>query len=156
MWPTRWPRFDRRERLALLLRALRLRHRADRVERLHIAIRETEVDCPAGRIAQAGHAAAERGLAAAAFADEAERLAAAEIEAHAVDGAHMADDALQRAFLDRKVLFETAHGEHLPGRLYRRGGAAAVEGERHRVRSAKLGRRPAAPGGGWWMKQATS
>jgi hypothetical protein len=68
--------------------------------RAHVASAEggdvlaVELDRAFGRLEQAQHQLADRGLAAAGFADEAERLAGLNREAHAVDGAHVAGHTL--------------------------------------------------------------
>ena len=51
------------------------------------------------------------GLAAAALADQRQRLAASDREADVVDGPHLADDAAQQAALDREEFVQAAHVE---------------------------------------------
>ena len=58
----------------------------------------------ARQLVQAHEAAAERRLAAARLADEAERLARAHLDVDAVDGLHLRDRALRAARRDREVL----------------------------------------------------
>ena len=59
------------------------------------------------------------GLAAAAFADEAERLAFLDVERDVVDRLDVSDRALEQAAAHREVLHEVAHGdERLGWRLW--------------------------------------
>ena len=67
--------------------------------------------CAAGRVDRAQDAARGGGLAAAAFADQAERLALLHGEAHVVDRAHVAGDAPEHALGDREELPQAAHVE---------------------------------------------
>ena len=69
------------------------------------------------------HGAAERGLARAAFADDAERLAARDRERDIVDRLDVADGAAEQAALDREPDFQRLGGDD---RLDRRGRAAAA------------------------------
>ena len=126
-------RLDLRERPALRLAAVGLGHREECVQAVAMLGGEPEIDAAAGRVAEGGDAAAERGLAAAGFADEADRLAAPDVEANAVDRAHLADDALQCAFLDGEVLLQPAHAN---GEVVARGGRPVGEG---RVRGHRHG-----------------
>ena len=69
-------------------------------------------DFTLGRTLQAQNAAAGRGLAAAALADEAERLSASDREVDAVDGFDLAGDAAADNTLgDRKVHAQAAYGQ---------------------------------------------
>ena len=54
---------------------------------------------------------AQRGLAAAAFADKAEDLAAVDVDVHAIDGLHVADDAADHAGPDREVRLDPPQPE---------------------------------------------
>src|SRR6202007_634687 len=65
-----------------------------------------DLDAAARRLDQAQHAARDRRLAAAGFADEAERLADAKRKAHAIDRMHGADPAPQNAAAQRIVFYE--------------------------------------------------
>ena len=65
-----------------------------------------EDDLARGRLDQPEQRPPERRLAAARLADQAERLAAADLEVDAVDGLHVADRAPQEPLLDREVLLE--------------------------------------------------
>src|SRR5262249_44328943 len=67
-----------------------------------------EEDVAAGRLEQPQDRAAERGLAAAGLADEADRLAAPDGEVDAVDGLDVRDRLAHHAFLDREVLLDAA------------------------------------------------
>ena len=71
-----------------------------------------ELDGAGGRLDQAHDGAAHRGLAAAALADQPQRLARADREAHAVDGIDMADGAAQQALAHGEVLAQSRHLEH--------------------------------------------
>ncbi len=70
-----------------------------------------ESDRAAGRLDQSQHGARYRRLAAAGFADQAERLAGAEREADAVDRMHGADLAAKHAAAHRVVLDQIGHLE---------------------------------------------
>jgi hypothetical protein len=70
-----------------------------------------EGDLARRRLEQPQQRAAERRLAAAGLAHEAERLAAPHVEIDAVDGLQVAGGALEQALLDREVLLEAAHAE---------------------------------------------
>ena len=73
--------------------------------------RRTAIGALAGDEAQQRQA--ERGLARAALADEAERLAGAQLERHAVDRLDVADGAAEQAALDRKLDLQVVGGhEH--------------------------------------------
>ena len=61
---------------------------------------------PVGRLDQPQHAAAGRGLAAAALPDQAEHFALVHRERHAVDGAHVADGAREQPLLDREMFLQ--------------------------------------------------
>ncbi len=75
-----------------------------------------EHDLAAGRLEQPHHAAGHRRLAAARLADHAERLALADRERHAVDGAHAGDLLLEDdAARDREVLLEILDGQQIFG-----------------------------------------
>ena len=118
-----------------------------------------EHDPPVGRRRELDDRPAERRLAAAGLADEAERLARHDLEVDAVDRVDRADLAAQHAAVDREVLLEALDGEQ---RLARRSGgpasaasaatiAATIGAPRlgHRVvdvghRVATVGGRPAA------------
>ena len=67
-----------------------------------------EPDLARGRLDQAQDAAPRRALAAARFADNAERFAGGQIEAHAVDRMNLLDRAAEPAALDREALDEIA------------------------------------------------
>ena len=71
-----------------------------------------ELDAPVGRVDQPDHRPREGRLAAARLAHQAQRLAAAHVERHAVDGAHVADVALEDEPLrDREVDLQVANLE---------------------------------------------
>ena len=63
-----------------------------------------EDDLARGGLLEAHEQPAQRGLATAGLADDAERLALVQVEAHAVDGLDLADRAAQHTLLDRVVL----------------------------------------------------
>ena len=67
-----------------------------------------EDDAPAGRLDEAQQDAADRGLAAAGLADQAERLAAPDREADVVDRPDLADLAVQHAAVKREELGQVA------------------------------------------------
>ena len=99
-----------------------------------------------GRVDGADDRAAERGLAAAGFADQPEHLAAGEVEADVVDGLDVAGDPAERAALDRVVFLQApdaedgvGHGLRLPGRRRRR-----LRGTGSRRRGGPARPRPAA------------
>ncbi len=71
---------------------------------------------PRGRLEQLDDRAAERRLAAAGLADDAERLPRLDAEAHAVDGSHLTDRVLEEAGLDREVLDEVLDAEEVVDR----------------------------------------
>src|SRR5262249_28099130 len=81
-----------------------------------------ETDLAAGRRDDAQNRVAERRLAAAALADQAERLAGGDLERHAVDRLDRAAPAAKEAAADREVHAQVAHGEE------RRHDAPAPEG----------------------------
>ena len=81
-----------------------------------------ERDAAGGRLDQPQHGAAHRRLAAARFADQAERLARRDREAHAVDREDVAGGAPKQSLLDGKVLLEVLHLQH------RRNGRGAGRG----------------------------
>ena len=64
----------------------------------------SKIDRARGGLLQAHQQAAQGGLAAPGLADDAERLALVQLEAHAVDGLDLADGAAQHTALDRVVL----------------------------------------------------
>src|SRR5207248_10646805 len=66
-----------------------------------------------GRLEQLDDRAAERRLAAAGLADEADRLARLDAQIDAVNGVHLADDPLEQAGANRKVLDEPLDAEDL-------------------------------------------
>ena len=72
-------------------------------------------DGAAGGLQQFQQRAAHRRLAAAAFADQAQRLAAPDGERHTVDGIDMARNTAEHALVDRKVLLEVADLEESLG-----------------------------------------
>jgi hypothetical protein len=78
-----------------------------------------DADRPGGRLEQLEQRAPDRRLAAAALADQPQRLAAADLEAHAVDGMDLARHAREQAGVNRKVLLEV-------GDLEQRGPAHAA------------------------------
>ena len=76
-----------------------------------LSVRElvaVEHDRPGGRLDEAQDQPPDGRLAAARLADQPERLAAPDLEAHAVDGLDLADRALQDPAADREVLDEVA------------------------------------------------
>src|SRR5690606_37304048 len=75
-------------------------------------LRGIVVDLSAGGLHQLQDGLAKRGLAAAAFAHEAENLAAIDIDIDAGDGLHMADSALEDARLDREMCLYPAQAEN--------------------------------------------
>ena len=86
-----------------------------------LEIGPVEPDRARGRRHQLEQAARERALAAAGFADQAQRLALADREAHAVDRLDLADRALEHDALgDREVLADARH-LHQEARAGRRG-----------------------------------
>jgi hypothetical protein len=102
---------DRRARVEAGVRVLEddLHPPAIRLERRALQRHEVdpiEPDRTGGRIDQPQQQAPDGRLAAARLADEAEGLAAPDVERHAVDGLHLADRALQDAAPDREVLDE--------------------------------------------------
>src|SRR5690606_14643948 len=113
---------DHLDRTAKCLRALRSR----------IELAAFEDDPTGGRPIQARDHASGGRLAAARLADEAERLAARNLEADAVDGLQPADRALQHAGLDRKVLREPVDGEGRPRGGGHRHGEALAHADAHR------------------------
>ena len=95
---------------------------------------------PRGRLDRAQDAARGRGLAAAALADQRQRLALVDVEADAVHRPHVADRPLQEALPDGKELLEaraTSSSECV--RRGRRHGCAFVEEAARRVRRAPTG-----------------
>ncbi len=70
---------------------------------------------PAVGAVEPEHGPCDRRLAAAAFADEAERLALGDREAHVIDGVHHAAPATEEAAAHRVVLGEVRHGEQRHG-----------------------------------------
>ena len=77
----------------------------------------SKIDLTAGRLQQAGDHPAERGLAAAGLADDAERLALADVERHPVDGLDRPDLALEEdAPGHREVHLHVPDGQELLGR----------------------------------------
>src|SRR5262249_61472855 len=68
-------------------------------------------DLAAGRIDGAQDATRRRGLAAAAFADQAQRLAFLDGEVDTVDGPHVAHHALEEALGDGEVLLQAPNVE---------------------------------------------
>src|SRR5829696_649219 len=88
-----------------------------RIEVRHVGA--AEQDAAAGRLEQLHHHLAEGGFAAAGFADNAERLAAPDVEADAVDGANDMPLPPEEPAAERKMLDEVAH-------LEARGGAHAA------------------------------
>ena len=94
-------------------------------------------DAAGGRLDQPQDRAADRGLAAAGFADQRERLAGADFQRHAVDRVDVAGRAAQQALLDREMLLEVLDLEHQRSRL------------RHdplRTAARNASTRPSAPG----------
>ena len=91
-----------------------------------------EADRAAGRVEQAHERARQRRLAAARLADEAERLALAQVQRDVVDGVHVGDRAVeQQPLLDREVLLEVVGGEQdLRRRRGRRRAVAAAAAAR--------------------------
>ena len=83
-------------------------------------------DPPAGRLDQAEDAATDGRLPAAALADEAERAAARDREAHAVNGPHGANLAAEQAFTDRKVRLQILDEHERFGGGRRHAGAAST------------------------------
>ena len=81
-------------------------HHADRVEVGHVFA--VHVDPPLGRLQQLEHGASDRGLAAARLADEAQRLAAPDVERHPVHRPHLAGDPREDALSDREELPQPA------------------------------------------------
>ena|SRR5205085_4082531 len=71
-----------------------------------------EPDGAAGRLQQPKHGTRHRRLAAAALADEAQGLALADAEAHAVDRIDLPDGAADDALLDREMLGEVNDLQH--------------------------------------------
>src|SRR5262249_26447874 len=123
------------------------RHRAQLVAAHRGDVAPLEPHAARGRLDQPQDAAAGGALAAARFADQAQRLAGREIEADAVDRVHAADLARQQATLDREVLDQlldaqqwlagiqyrahagissSTHATLWPGATVRSGGVAAV------------------------------
>src|SRR5262249_29586005 len=94
-------------------------HRAAHRAQLALAERRdvgaVELDAAAGRLDQPQHGARHRRLAAAGFADEAERLADAKREADAVHRVYGADLAAQHAAAQRVALDEVLHLEQGAG-----------------------------------------
>src|SRR5215471_11631856 len=88
-----------------------------------------EPDLAGSRFDKAQDAAAGRGFAAAGLADEPQRLAAADIEADAVDGMHAFDRARQQSALDRKMLNQVLDPQQ------RLSGRAIVTGYGHRTQA---------------------
>src|SRR5208337_462040 len=68
-----------------------------------------------GRLDELENRLAGRGLAATRLADERERTARRNIEAHAIDGLDMANHPLEHTLPDRKVHPEVLDGEQRPG-----------------------------------------
>ena len=89
--------------------------------RAHVGLAEighvaaVEADRALGRVDQPEHGAPDGGLAAAGLADQPERLAGADMEAHAIDGIDLAGIAGEQPLLDREVLLQPLHLQH--GRL---------------------------------------
>ena len=81
------------------------------------------MDLPLRRLDGAQHAARRGGLATAALAHQAERLALVDVEVDAVDGAHVADRALEEALLDGKELLQPGDAQE---RRLRRAHASAL------------------------------
>jgi len=92
------------------------------------------LDLAGGRLDEAEHEAARRRLAAAALADQAERLALVDVEADVVDRAHAADLALdEEPGGDREVLGQVLDAQQRGG-----GGRAHAEApSRARMQAAK-------------------
>ena len=65
-----------------------------------------DADRAGGRLEQLQQRAADRRLAAAALADQAQRLAAPDLERHAVDRVDLARDAREHALVDREMLLQ--------------------------------------------------
>jgi hypothetical protein len=106
----RHARIERRERiledhLHLAPQRSHLR-RAQRAHLDHRAGRDAQEDFAARRLDRTEDAARRRRLAAAALADEAERLALVDVEVDPVDRAHVALRTLQEALPDRKELLQ--------------------------------------------------
>src|SRR6478609_5667983 len=74
-----------------------------------------EHDLAVGRLDQAQHTASRRRLAAAGFADEAERLAAVDRERDPVDRINAADLTRQQAAMYRKIFLQAADAEQRLG-----------------------------------------
>jgi hypothetical protein len=106
----RHARIERRERILedhLHLAAERAQLRGPQPAPSRPPIRRPPAsDLPPGRLDGPQHAARGGGLAAAALTNEAERLALVDVEVHAVDRAHVADRALEKALLDGEELLE--------------------------------------------------
>ena len=90
-----------------------------------------EPDLARGRLDQPQDAAAGGRLAAAGFADQAQRLAGGDVEAHAVDGVHAVELAREQAAADREVLDQILDAQQRLGHCA------------HRLRRAR--RRPCGP-----------
>src|SRR5262249_47885574 len=72
-----------------------------------------EDDPSGGRLEQLDDRAPERRLAAARFADEAERLPRLDVQVDAVDSMHLSDDALEQARANREVRLQPFDAEDL-------------------------------------------
>src|SRR5262245_12920187 len=93
--------------------------------------RSLEDDLAVGRVEQADDRTAQRRLATARLADQPERLAFPNREAHIVDGVHVRHLALKNALADREVLLDVAdlekRGLVRPARLLENRHAASTE-----------------------------
>ena len=68
-----------------------------------------EVDAAGRRIGQTGDKSTQRGLPAAALADETQGRPAHQVEAHAIDGTHLARHPLHHPVSDREVFLDVAN-----------------------------------------------
>ena len=131
-------------------------------------VRAVEGDRARRRLDEAQQQPPDRRLAAARLADEPERLAAPDLEAHAVHGLDHADGALQDAAPDREVLDQVLDLDERAGSSAAAVGAPRPAGQRPRSRptsvaGAAAGTGTGMPGRGmrppvasWYSQQRTS
>src|SRR6185369_12620984 len=117
-----------------------------------------EADRARGRVDEPEEHPPDGRLAATRLADEAERLAPPDREAHAVDGLDLVDRALEDPAPDREVLDEVPHLDerHARGAGRRRG--RRRDDARHGVRRNEAGAsvRMVRPSSSWYSQQRTS
>src|SRR5258708_121891 len=85
-------------------------------------ILSVEFDAAGCWLDQPEDAPSDRGLARSRFADETERLTAADSKADAIDRLHLPDDARENSALDGEVLRQIAHDEKRLAHAEREGG----------------------------------